>query len=179
MEIQIEFAEIDELVAMLNIVVSCITSLPFGMTNYRTKLKRILESKIDHHPLLEMHFYFFLLSYLDCIDVERLFRKHRIMHSVESISNSSGITRFQSQLKVQEPPTTALSSSSLPLPNTTNMLSATSLAGTGDTAFSRLRTEDVLYFNEEDPIRLFRAPLDHSASIGFTGLIMFDRAAML
>ena len=78
------------------------------------------------------------------------------------------------------PPAIALSAHSLPLPNTSTLAApksdtATTAAGGGgggDTVLSSsscLRTEDTLYFKEEDPIRLFRAPLDHSASIGFTG----------
>eukprot|EP01084_Bolivina_argentea_P137060 241378_1 len=60
MEIQIEYANINELINMFSIVVSCITLLPFGQTNYRKKLKKILEKKIEQNKYLKMHFYFFL-----------------------------------------------------------------------------------------------------------------------
>ena len=85
MEKQLELADIDDLVHMLPIVyvlyifisvcyttnkkqktnklflyrTSCITLLPFGMTDRRRKLKRILESKIASNEYLKMHFYFF------------------------------------------------------------------------------------------------------------------------
>eukprot|EP01084_Bolivina_argentea_P220590 373824_1 len=87
MEIQIECAAIDELVAMFNVVVACITLLPFGQTPYRTRLTNILEKTIDANKYLQMHFYFFLLSYIDCADVKRLFRKHRIMKKVKSVAD--------------------------------------------------------------------------------------------
>ena len=56
------------------------------MTHSRKKLKRILEKKISRSGYLKMHFYFFLMSFLGCPDVKRLFRKHKIMKLVEKTS---------------------------------------------------------------------------------------------
>eukprot|EP01084_Bolivina_argentea_P062604 114492_1 len=82
MESQLEVCDIDDLVHMLPIMTSCITLMPFGMSQTRRKFQRILESKISNNPYLKMQFYLFLVSFLGCLDVQRLFRKHKIMGAV-------------------------------------------------------------------------------------------------
>eukprot|EP01084_Bolivina_argentea_P006768 12807_1 len=82
MESQLEIADVNDLVHMLPIVTSCITLLPFGMTETRKKLQRILEKRINEDHYLRMQFYFFLVSFLGCLNVQRLFRKHKIMKLV-------------------------------------------------------------------------------------------------
>eukprot|EP00485_Elphidium_margaritaceum_P014445 CAMPEP_0202728216 /NCGR_PEP_ID=MMETSP1385-20130828/185514_1 /ASSEMBLY_ACC=CAM_ASM_000861 /TAXON_ID=933848 /ORGANISM="Elphidium margaritaceum" /LENGTH=1036 /DNA_ID=CAMNT_0049394463 /DNA_START=135 /DNA_END=3245 /DNA_ORIENTATION=+ len=86
MEAQLECADIDDLVHMLPIVIACITFLPFGMTQSRKRLQRILEKRIAENHYLRMQFYFFLVSFLGCADVKRLFRKHKMMTLVEETS---------------------------------------------------------------------------------------------
>lgn len=224
MEIEIEFAEINELISMFNIVVSCITLLPFGMTNYRTKLKRILEDKIDKNKYLQMHFFFFLLSYMECIDVKRLFRKHKIMKKVKTISdfydynhNNNGLWHNDIN-SINNTPTTTTAHDHISqesTPYTPNLIhspngsiqkqiiplhSQKKLMGNNTpynynqntngnnikndmiihhptynvVDINRLNlngTEDIIYFKEKDPIKLFRAPLDYVAKPGFTIIV--------
>ena len=215
MEIQIEFAEISELINMFNIVVSCITLLPFGMTNYRTKLKRILEEKIDKNKYLQMHFFFFLLSYMESIHVKRLFRKHKIMKKVKIISDfydynhnnnnnslwsdiDNGDDMTPNPQSIESTPFSPYSPTN-PQQNKIGHGSKTRMGnntpynynqntnGNDDengmniinptynvVDINRLNlnaTEDVIYFKEKDPIKLFRAPLDHFAKPGFTVIV--------
>ena len=174
MELQIEFAEMHELVQHLNIVVSCITSLPFGMTQTRARLQHILEAKIERNHFLRMHFHFFLLSYLQCVDVQRLFRRHRVMKKVKA---SGDFYRYQHLRDDIEPselgsetPNMSISTAPYtprgPIADAVDANLNLNLSVAGESTAER-----VVWFKEKDPIKLFRAALDHSAKVGFTVMV--------
>jgi len=90
MEVQLELCDIYDLVNMLQVVISCITLLPFGMTRLRRRMKKILETKINSDPYLKQTFQFYLYSNIYNYNVQRLFRRHKLYKIISEIHKNIG-----------------------------------------------------------------------------------------
>ena len=158
--------------------------MPFGQTNYRKKLKDILEVKIEKNKYLQMHFYFFLLSYLDSPDVKRLFRKHRIMKKVKSIADyyevdlhemkdiDDNVTVFSDTASVKTEKSAPFTPYS-PIhddeeKSPSNDIEESPFMGAVHNVYQQYKEKEdhIVKFTEKDPIKLFRAPIDSKAEQG-------------
>ena len=166
--------------------ITSITLLPFGMSQTRKKLQRVLEKRIADNDYIQMQFYFFLVSFLGCTDVKRLFRKHKLMklvnetsayydYSWDAMNNYLNIgDRVYHSYQLSDTTTVRTmddmfspkSDHSMHYGLVLDQINDQQSNGNGNDNMANNEQMEVVY-SEKDPVKLFRLALDKNACVGF------------